>query len=191
MRDKKTWALAILTAALFFGAGWIVGGKTAGNKAAAEYGVFLDGSVRDALDSDMGWGRSASDLRDIEAVDVRLGVIRHNERVTPPSPAVALSIRNNGQQTLESFGVGCLWQDLSSKKSIYAFETASGDIAAGWTSQSQDFDILSDKWAAYAAAAKPDAKIAVEIRAKGKDTDKLLYRHVFTKKEIATLQDLR
>lgn len=141
MRDKKIWMAAVLIAVLFFGAGFLTGKKSAQKKETIAYSVSVDGSVRDALDSDMGWGRSSGDLDKIEAVDVHLGVIRH-DGTDAPSPAVALAIRNNGKQDLDSFGVSYSWQDLIAKKKICSFGAASGSIDAGWTSQPHTFDIF-------------------------------------------------
>ncbi|MDZ7698077.1 MAG: hypothetical protein U5R49_14555 [Deltaproteobacteria bacterium] len=87
--------------------------------------------MKEELDRSFGWGK-APDNMDVEVVDVKKGVhIDEYGDYKFPTPAVSLSIKNLGNENLESFSVTCGFSDIDHKRDLGHCGTASGSIKAG------------------------------------------------------------
>lgn len=148
-------------------------------------------NVSNTIDKQFGWGKADSNIN-IEAVELVKGVvIKQYSDYTHPMPAIQFAIRNNGEEGLDSFGIGCYFTDMDNKRKLGGFARASGSVEPGWTSKKEVFYLQSYDYYRHLGGDIPiDFKILGRIYAKTKSGDKILYETVFQPYELELLPKL-
>ena len=146
-------------------------------------------SVKEDIDAQFGWGKLANEAV-ITAVDISRGVTtKHYGRYSHPIPAVKMSVKNIGEKDLKSFSINYKFTDIDNKVKLGVFGTASGEIEAGWTNESQVFSIQPEK---YVEVIGDDYPINFRVRADiyavtANDETVELYSTIFEPSELTFL----
>jgi len=181
----------VITSTISFYLGRYFPVEKKGEKRAIVIETNTQEDVSKTIDNQFGWGEADSNIN-IEAVELVKGVvIKQHSDYTHPMPAIQFAIRNNGEEGLDSFGIGCYFTDIDNKRELGGFARASGSIGPGWTSEKDVFFLQSyDYYRQLGGDIPIDFKILGRIYAKTKSGDKILYETVFQPHELDLLPKL-
>lgn len=161
--NKLLIAAFIITAIIGVIVGFFIGKQTSHNNKRLAIECTIEDDVSDSIDQSFGWGKAPADI-DIEAVNLIKGVYYHDyEENSLHLPAIRLSIKNNGEKLVNSFGVVYSFSDIDNKRGIGTYSQASGAIEPGWTSRPLCLDVSEQD---YIDLIGPDNVIDFRVRAK-------------------------
>ncbi len=109
---------------------------TKGNNEAKIIQTHIESDAMDSYDNKRGWGKAPVDIH-IEPINIRLGktINTYSDHFKYPTPVVEVSVKNNGDRKLQSFGIFHIVKDIDNKRVIGRSGQASGEVEVGWTSK--------------------------------------------------------
>ncbi len=188
-KERIVWVLVVLFASTV---GYFLGQKFAVPEHMAQVAVDVvseDTDVSNEISKSFGWADAPAHMN-VEAADVVKGVRPGGDDYPYPMPAVKLSLKNIGDEDLDSFGVNVVVLDEQGKRRIASYGQATGHIKQGWTTDKMLFDATETDWKDVIGNNKIDFPVTMVFYASVAGGDKDILRVVFEPWEIDTLPEV-
>lgn len=187
--ERVGWIIIVVLACSI---GYFLGSKiaTQGHEDQVVAEVSIEGAdVLNEIDKSFGWADAPAHMN-VEAADVVKGVRPGGDDYPYPMPAVKLSLKNIGDEDLDSFGVNVVVLDEQGKRRIASYGQATGYIKQGWTTDKMLFDATETDWKDVIGNNKIDFPVTMVFYASVAGGDKDILRVVFEPWEIDTLPEV-